>query len=238
VQHRVRWLVPVLLVGLAVGCGAARRAGSGPPTLVIVPGCPSQADGRLSGCQWRRVLWASLLWEAGRAEHFVTSGSAVHNRYGEAEALRAGLVAMGVPPDRVFTETQALHTDENIGYALQVGLALGFESFAVASDRNQALAGCSMLRRWGHPCRTLGLDSAAVAALGSQGLPDVRTRPVPADTWLTLEEREERLAEATGRRRRPRSVPYYVAWSILGVFGLGRPPEPPMVEPTLSTGRP
>ena len=30
-----------------------------PVDVAIVPGCPSEADGTLSACQWRRAAWAA-----------------------------------------------------------------------------------------------------------------------------------------------------------------------------------
>ncbi len=230
----VRTLCLGLVIALGLGCAARRIPGAETRTVAIVPGCPTEADGRLGFCLWRRVIWASLLYQDGRVGHFITSGSAVSNRYTEAEALEAGMVALGVPAAVIHTETQALHTDENMGYSLRMAEALGFEHLAVASDRNQALGGCMMLRRWGHGCTALALDTARVAARRIHPLPDVVATPVPAESWQTLEQREHARAEAEGRRRRPPSIPLYVVKGVLGLFGLSRPPEPPGPEPTLS----
>ena len=41
-----------------------------PLDVVLVPGCPSQPDGTLSGCQWHRVGFAVQLWEDGVTEAF------------------------------------------------------------------------------------------------------------------------------------------------------------------------
>ena len=51
--------------------------------------------------------------------------------------------------------------------------------------------------------------------------------------WQTLEERELARAEAEGRRRRPASIPYYVAKGVVGLFGFSKPPVPPGPEPSL-----
>src|SRR3954467_14171611 len=96
---------------LAGGCAAQwgavldRRA---PFDVVIVPGCPSLDDGAMSPCQMSRAVWASILWKRGVASSFITSGSAVHSPYVEAEALAAGMVALGVPPERIWLEPNAL----------------------------------------------------------------------------------------------------------------------------------
>lgn len=214
-------------------CGARHHAPGPSAVVTIVPGCPTEADGRLSFCLWRRVIWASLLYEEGRAERFITSGSAVYNRYTEAEALKTGMVALGVPADLILTETQALHTDENMGYSLLIAQELGVQRLAVASDRNQAFGGCMMLRRWGHDCTVLALDRERVHARRLQPLPDVVIEPVPADGWQTLEQREQARAQADGARRRPASIPLYVVKGVLGLFGLARPPAPPGREPSI-----
>jgi hypothetical protein len=179
------------------------------------------------------VIWASLLYQEGRAQHFVTSGNAVYNRYPEALALKSGMVALGIPAELIVTETQALHTDQNMGFSLRIAERLGFERMAVASDRNQAVGGCTMLRRWGQACQSLPIDRGRVHERRMQPLPEVVVKQVPRDQWMTLEERELALAQAAGRRRRPRSVPYYIAKGFLGLFGFSGPPEPPGEEPTL-----
>src|SRR6478736_10236582 len=116
------------LVALAVlanlGCNTDRLEMRGTPPApfdaVVVPGCPSELDGSLSRCQMARAVWAARLWERGWARNFITSGSAVYTPFVEAEALAAALVALGVPPDRIWLEPNALHTDENMVYSLQI----------------------------------------------------------------------------------------------------------------------
>ena len=142
------------------------------------------------------------------------------------------MVALGIPAEAIFLETQALHTDENIGYSLHLAQGLGFNRFAVASDRGQALGGCVMLRRWGHPCEVMSVDIQRVHDRRIQPLPDVVIEAVPSAAWIPLEERERRRAAAEGRRRRPRSLPYYLSHGFLGVFGLSGPPSPPVTEST------
>ena len=58
-----------------------------PLDVVIIPGCPTEKDGSLSKCNWQRAVWGAKLWEDGVTERFITSGSAVYNRFIEAEAI-------------------------------------------------------------------------------------------------------------------------------------------------------
>src|SRR6185369_1401839 len=94
-----------------------------PYDVVIIPGCPSEADGALSLCQLSRALWGALLWERGDTRAFITSGAAVHSPYVEAEALAAALAALGVPAEHIYLEPNALHTDENMYNSLQIARA-------------------------------------------------------------------------------------------------------------------
>jgi hypothetical protein len=207
--------------------GAADRP---PVDAAIVPGCPSLDDGHLSPCQWRRVLWAQHLWASGLTRSFIVSGNAVYNRYVEADALKAGLVALGVPADRIHLEPQALHTDENIAFSLHVADAQGFETLSVASDAIQTTGSCTMIRAWsGHTrgCIAAPMDYPLIRARLAQGLPEVRTEPIPEADWMPLDERERRIAEALHRPKRGPSLWVYLSKSILAPFGLAHPPPLP-----------
>ncbi|MCB9674113.1 MAG: YdcF family protein [Alphaproteobacteria bacterium] len=209
-----------------------------PLDVVLVPGCPSRDDGTLSGCQWQRAIWAADLWEDGVTGAFITSGNAVYNRYIEAEAVKAGMVALGVPEDRIHLETQALHTDQNAGYALRMMDALGFETLGVASHGGHARGARAMLRGWGHGAVALQMDMERVGARMREGLPTVRTEPVPEDEWMPLKAREKLIARRTGRLlRRPNSVVVYSWKAMVGGFTKQHPPRPPTSEPTLDGAR-
>jgi hypothetical protein len=197
-----------------------------PVDVAIVPGCPSESDGRLSTCQWRRVLWAHHLYAAGLARNFIVSGNAVQNPYVEAEALEAALVALGVPPERIHIEPMALHTDENIAYALTLADASGYRTFSVASDAGQASGACQMVREWsGHPCAPATLEFPWMRARLAMGVPVVRTSPV--SEWMALGELEARIAAVTGRRKRPSSMWVYLGQTVVAAFGQSAPPPPP-----------
>ncbi len=240
-----RWLKPALAAfGVLLGfhlwlhfavtrCLNCSGAELSPPTagpfpVAIVPGCPSMPDGGVSGCQWRRVLWAQHLYESGQVAQLITSGSAAYNPYVEADALRAGLASLGVPLDAIHTETRALHTDENLAFSLPILAALGHDQVAVASDGPQVIIACAMLRYWGTDCLPLPVDEALVDARLAVGVPLVRTRPVPESEWVDLGKREDLRADARGAWfSRPPSPLVYV-WGVLkGVAGHAHPPPLP-----------
>jgi hypothetical protein len=215
-------------------CGTAnlelRGAPDQPFDVVIVPGCPSEDDGSLSRCQMSRALWAFRLWERGWARNFITSGAAVYTPYVEAEALAAALAALGVPPDRIWLEWNALHTDENMFYSLQIARAQQFRTVAVAADG--AVWDCRMLLDWGQTCRALTTDREWVRDRHRQ-IPDVleKVRTPRVEPFIPLRERERQIARRTGRHR----PPSYMLYLGLGVMRLngerwippGVPDRPP-----------
>lgn len=194
--------------------------------VAIVPGCPSNPDGTLSTCQWRRITWAHHLYASGLVDRFIVSGNAAYNPFVEADALAAGLVALGVPADRVHREPEALHTDENVAYSLRLAETLGVDTVAVASDSWQAPGGCAMARGWSDlACVPLPVDVPWSRARLSLGVPEVRTEPVTP--WIDLRERERRIAEVRGTRPRPHSAWVYLGQTVRGTLGEVPPPEPP-----------
>jgi hypothetical protein len=228
----------IVVLSLA-GCAAQYEVKPSAATrfdAVIVPGCPSEDDGSLSRCQMSRAVWAAILWQRGWAGAFITSGAAVHSRFVEAEALAAGMAALGVPADRIWLEPNALHTDENMYFSLQIARALGFRTLAVASQKGHAAWSCRMLEDWGlAKCGAFSVDMAAIRA-EQQGdrreqLNRVRTAPEPA--WVPLDERERAIAARSGRRR----PPSYLLYPFLGWLRLNGerwiPYAPP--RPTLMT---
>ena len=209
----MRALVACVLV--VAGCAAhyeVRPTATTRFDAVIIPGCPSEDDGSLSPCQMSRAAWAAILWQRGLAGAFITSGAAVHSRYVEADAIAAGMVALGVPADRIWLEEDALHTDENMYFSLRIARALGFHSIAVASQKGHAAWSCRMLEDWGQTaCGAFSVDMSAVLALHPLArLGAVRTAAVAG--WQPLAERERALARRSGRHR----PPSYLLYPMLG----------------------
>lgn len=209
-------LLPLLLLG----CFAKSPPRVGAPyDAVIVPGCPSAPDGSLSPCQKSRAAWASVLWQRGGTQHFITSGAAVYTPYVEAEALAAALVALGVPSDRVYLDSEALHTDENMYNAARIAGQLGFTHVAVASQGLQARGGCSIVIDRGIRCTPLPLEDAptgAKLATHAATLSELRSRRL--DAWQPLAEVEAARRQQTGRRRLPSYV-LYPYLSLRRAFG-------------------
>ncbi|MGZ3443011.1 MAG: ElyC/SanA/YdcF family protein [Polyangia bacterium] len=228
----LRFALPLVVLA---GCAAhyeVRPTATTRYDAVIIPGCPSEEDGALSDCQMSRAAWGAILWQRGLVGGFITSGAAVHSPYVEADAIAAGLAALGVPPDRIWLDENALHTDENMYFSLRIARALGFAHLAVASQKGHAAWSCRMLEDWGQrDCGAFSVDMTAVVALDPRAqLRAVRTGVVPG--WVPLAERERAIARKIGRHR----PPSYFLYPMLGWLRLNGerwtpygPPGPPTV---------
>jgi hypothetical protein len=200
---------------------------------VIVLGCPSKDDGSPTLCQLGRALQASLLWDQGVVQHFITSGGAVHTPYVEAEAIAQLMVAAGVPPDRIYLDPNALHTDENVYNGLQIAKKQGWKELAILSDRGHSSFGCEFMTSFGERCAALSVDRDAVKARHQQLHERIQPLRAPRDPeYITLAERERRIYEQTGRRRPP-SFLLYPQIAIMRSNGERWTPHAPAEPPIL-----
>ncbi|MFZ1412436.1 MAG: YdcF family protein [Micropruina sp.] len=121
------------VVAEVVQAVVARRLGSldQPPDVVIVLGCPSRPEGRVSPTQRWRV---DLALRANPAATLLFTGAK-----GEAEAMAADAQARyDLPEDRVLIEPLATTTWENVahcGALLAANPELKDGSVAIASDQ-------------------------------------------------------------------------------------------------------
>jgi uncharacterized SAM-binding protein YcdF (DUF218 family) len=186
---------------------------------------------------WFRAVWADEIWRQGRASRFVTSGGAVYNPYVEAVSLKRALMALGVPPNRILTETQARHTDENVGYSLALFGDSPPKSLGVASHALQAQIACRLARSWGTPCTAFPAPEEWLNGRIADRPPRIRVDPVKAADWREHREGEHDRSRDRREGFMPRARVYlaYLTWGRL--FGR-RPPTPPQPEPTSSSESP
>lgn len=88
--------------------------------VVVVLGTPVSPDGTLGENLTARVRRAAALAESWPNALLMVSGAAVQNRFVEAEAMAAGLVAGGIDPRRIVLEPHARLTLENAAYTLRL----------------------------------------------------------------------------------------------------------------------
>ena len=200
-------------------------------SLLLVPGCPTKPNGRLSRCLWYRAIWGAEIYRQGLATHIVASGGAVYSPYVEATALKAALMARGVPEHAVTVETQARHTDENIAYSLALFVNDPPITFGVASHSQHARLACRLTRSWGTKCQVFAAPDAWVEEQIGPKPPAMQFEPVTNEQWVQQNETEHALRK--DRRMGPwasaRVYFRYLTWGrILG----WDPPAAPGPEPT------
>jgi uncharacterized SAM-binding protein YcdF (DUF218 family) len=114
-----------------------RALQNSPYDVIIVPGVP------FNGQEWSmamkgRVIWACYLIKQGIAKNIIFSGGAVYTPYVEAKIMALYAKELGVPENKIFVETKAEHSTENIYNSYHLAKKLGFKKIAVASDPFQS----------------------------------------------------------------------------------------------------
>jgi hypothetical protein len=220
-------LLATLLACAGLGC-SSKYLVSKPPAdpfdAVVVPGCPSEDDGSPSRCQMGRAGHAALLWRDGWTRNFIVSGSDVHTPYVEAEAIAQAMTLLGVPPERIVLERDALHSDENVYYSILLAKKRGFARIAIASNGAIASLLCKMMVQWGYPCAAIGMDTDALEHFLPPREASLRALRAPrVVNWEHLSDREARIAKVNGYGR----PPSYLLYPFYGWLGPSHRPIAP-----------
>ncbi len=85
-----------------------------------------------------RVVWACYLFKRGVARNIIFSGGAVYTPYIEAKVMAMYAEALGIPENKIFIETRAEHSTENIYNSYCLARKMGFNKIAIASDPYQS----------------------------------------------------------------------------------------------------
>lgn len=117
----------------------------------VVCGYPAEADGSPSGILKTRVERAAELWKTGRVRFLILSGGAVGNEFVEAEVMKAYAKELGVDPEVIRVECQAVSTYHNLKYASEIMKKEGWQDCAVVTNRWH-------LRKADHYARKFGLE--------------------------------------------------------------------------------
>jgi len=160
---------------------------AGPYDVLIVPGFPSE-DGRWNRAIKARVYWSHHLLQRGVARHVIYSGAAVHTPYVEGQLMALYAHALGVPPEVVFTETNAFHSCENLYYSYRLARALGFARVAVVSDPFQTTRLREVAREFELPLAFLPVDFVELFWM-SKADPVVNTRAAYVPNFVPLNRR-------------------------------------------------
>lgn len=114
-----------------------------PYDAIIVPGYPFP-DSTWNALMKARVYWSKFLYEQQYTNNIIYSGAAVYSPFVESKIMKAYGIALGIPADRIFVDTMARHSTENLFYSYQLAQNQGFEKIALATDPFQN----AMLRRF------------------------------------------------------------------------------------------
>lgn len=115
----------------------ARAIKKGPYDVIIVPGVPY--DGKEWSTIMRdRVVWGGYLLKNGIANNVIFSGGAVYTPYVEAKVMALYALELGIQKDKIFIETKAQHSTENIFNSYCLAKNRGFTKIAVATDEFQS----------------------------------------------------------------------------------------------------
>jgi uncharacterized SAM-binding protein YcdF (DUF218 family) len=176
---------------------------AGPYDALIVPGFPD-SNGRWNRVIKARVYWSRVLFDKGIARHIIYSGAAVQTPYVEGELMSLYARAIGVPAAAVFTETNALHSCENLYYSYRLAQQLGFTKVAVVSDPFQTTRLREVAREFDLPLTFLPVDFVELFWT-PQTNPLIDPRPAYVPDFVPLEQRftseQIKRASAGGRIR-------------------------------------
>ncbi len=117
-----------------------------PFDIIVVPGVPFEPGG-WSRTMKGRIYWSKYLYDQGIAKNVMYSGSSVYTPYTEAVIMALYAQAIGIDQNRIFVETRAEHSTENIYYSYWEAKKLGFHRIALASDPFQTKSLSRFIRR-------------------------------------------------------------------------------------------
>jgi hypothetical protein len=141
------------------------------------------------------------------------------------------MTVLGVPPETILLERDALHTDENVYYSLRLANEAGLKRLAVASNGFIASWMCGVMVQWGHACSGIALDLDALSAfLRPHDAALHALRAHRTKDWEPLVAREARIAKVNGHSR----PPSFVLYPLYGWLGPTHRPMAPEHPPPLT----
>lgn len=195
---KVVLVVVLVLLGIIISTGfllsrsaanAYQKAVSlGPYDAIVIPGLPYDSP-EVNKLYKARMLWANNLYQKGIARHIILSGSAVHTPYVEALTMKTMCDSMGIPPQKTFIETQALHSTENIDYSLQLAQKYGFTKVAVATDPFQYFFLNRYVTAKNLNVQMLPFPIDSLRAYNNQSVPKINPKDAFVENFVPLKHR-------------------------------------------------
>lgn len=114
----------------------AKNLSKGPYDAIIVPGYPYR-DAKYPELFITRLYYAKELYDKGYARNIIFSGAAAHTPYVEGILMKTFADSLGIPAEHTFSETEALHSNQNAHLGYKKARQLGFKKVAIATDPYQ-----------------------------------------------------------------------------------------------------
>lgn len=167
-----------------------------PFDAIIVPGFPYDGE-YWDKVMMIRVQWAKMLIDSGYTKNIIFSGGAVYTPYVESKVMFEHAKAMGIPESKMYIESNAEHSTENVYYSYRIAKEKGFKNIALATDPYQLKNLRSFIRKYDLPIALLPI-------VFSQLTQTERLDPKPncenakISPFVSLPERESLLTRLQG----------------------------------------
>jgi SanA protein len=145
----------------------------------LIFGCDERIGGRDNLYFSYRIDAAVELWNAGKVGCFIVSGDNRVKNYNEPEAMRAALVARGVPTERIVSDFAGLRTLDSVVRAKEI---FGVDDVVFISQRFQNERAIYLAKAHGMTAR--GFDAIDPS---SSLLNKTRTREIGARVKMWLD---------------------------------------------------
>ncbi|HUF63770.1 MAG TPA: ElyC/SanA/YdcF family protein [Verrucomicrobiales bacterium] len=124
-------------------------------SVALVLGCaPTLKDGKENVYFRNRIACAAEIYDAGKADFILVSGDNSREDYDEPGAMKAALVQLGVPEERVFADYAGFSTLDSVVRSQKV---FGQERILIVSQRDHAMRALYI-------AKSHGIDALGVAA--------------------------------------------------------------------------
>jgi len=173
---------------------------SEPFDVIIVPGFPYE-PGVVPSILKLRLRWARYLFQKGLTANIIFSGAAVYTPYAEGIAMKIIADSLGLPSNRLFAETQAEHSIENVYYSMRMAHNMGFKRIAVATDPFQACMLEPLMKKY---CPGIELVPIVYSKIKHERdqIPPITSIDALVDNFVALKERETRVQRYSGTKGR------------------------------------
>ncbi len=137
-------------------------------------------------------MWAYYLLSEGIARNVIFSGGAVYTPYIESNIMALYAMELGVSADRIFCETRAEHSTENVVFSCRLAKTLGFEKIAVATGPFQSSFLSVFVKNHSLPVSFIPIMITSILKVNQGRFPDIDPSTAFVNNFVNLKDRESR----------------------------------------------